>query len=137
MSATLLYRIASVVLILFAAGHTTGFLTFKPASPEGIAVHDAMDSVHFTVGSNSFTYGGFYRGFGLYITAYLLFSALVAWHLGGVAASRPDAIGILGWAFFALQLASIVLSWLYFFPVTAVFSAAAAVCVGWANWLAR
>ena len=29
MTATLLYRIAAVVLIFFAAGHTVGFLKFK------------------------------------------------------------------------------------------------------------
>src|SRR5260370_1038563 len=47
MKATLLYRIASVLFILFAAGHTFGFLSFKPASPEGLAVRDAMNNVHF------------------------------------------------------------------------------------------
>jgi hypothetical protein len=137
MSATVLYRIASIVLILFAAGHTTGFLTFKPPSAEGIAVHDAMNNVHFEVGGKLFTYGNFYKGFGLYITVYLLFSALVAWHLGGLAATHPEAVGMLGWAFVAMQLVSVVLSWVYFFPVTAIFSAVAALCSGWAAVLAQ
>ena len=137
MSATVLYRIASIVLILFAAGHTTGFLTFKPPSAEGIAVHDAMNNVHFEVGGKPFTYGSFYKGFGLYITVYLLFSALVAWHLGSLAATHPEAVGMLGWAFVAMQLVSVVLSWVYFFPVTAIFSAVAALCSGWATVLAQ
>ncbi|MEA2239336.1 MAG: hypothetical protein QOC81_4060 [Thermoanaerobaculia bacterium] len=137
MSATLLYRIASVVLILFAAGHTAGFLSLTPPTPQGVAVRDAMNDVHFPVGSGSYTYGGFYKGFGLTLTAYMLFSALLAWHLGGLAATRPDAIGILGWAFFALQIASLVLSWMYFFPVPVVFSGVVAVCVGWAAWLVK
>ncbi len=38
MSPTLLYRIAAALLLLFAAGHTLGFLAFKPPSPEGLAV---------------------------------------------------------------------------------------------------
>jgi hypothetical protein len=137
MSATVLYRIAAIVLILFAAGHTAGFLTFKPPSAEGISVRDAMNNVHFSVGGKPYTYGGFYKGFGLTITVYLLFSALLAWHLGGLAATHPEAIGILGWAFFGLQIASLVLAWMYFFPVPAVFAGVVALCTGWAAVVAR
>jgi len=43
MKAVTLYRIASVLLVLFAAGHTFGFLKFKPSSAEGLAVRDAMN----------------------------------------------------------------------------------------------
>ena len=82
MNATAFYRIASVLLILFAAGHTFGFLSFKPPSPEALAVRDSMNNVHFQVRESSFSYGGFYKGFGLYVTAYLLFSAFLMWHLG-------------------------------------------------------
>lgn len=135
MTATLLYRIAAVVLVLFAAGHTFGFLKFTPPTPEGVAVREAMDNVRFTLGSKSYTYGDFYRGFGLFCTAYLLFAAFLAWHLGSLARSNPQAIGTLGWVFFGLQLASIVLSWKYFVPPPAIFSAVLAVLTGWAAWL--
>jgi hypothetical protein len=46
MNATLLYRIASVLLLLFALGHTVGFLKFKPPTAEGVAVRDAITNVH-------------------------------------------------------------------------------------------
>jgi hypothetical protein len=137
MSATGLYRAAAVLLVLFAAGHTYGFLRFKPQSPEGLAVHDSMKRVTFDVKGKSYSYDGFYTGFGLFISAYLLFSAFLAWHLGSLAASNPQAIGALGWAFFAVQIASLALSWLYFFPPTVVFSALVAICLGWAAWLVR
>lgn len=81
MSATLLYCIAAVLLLLFAVGHTVGFMGFKPASPEGLAVRDAMNSVRFEFKGASHSYGGFYTGFGLTVTAYLVFSAFLAWHL--------------------------------------------------------
>jgi hypothetical protein len=42
MSATILFRIASVVFLLFALGHTVGFLSFKPPTAEGLAVRTAM-----------------------------------------------------------------------------------------------
>ena len=96
-----------------------------------------MSSMDFWVGSGTFTYGGFYVGFGLYVSAYLLFSAFLAWHLGGLAAGSPQAIGALGWAFFALQLASLVLSWIYFAAVPTLFSGLVAACVGWAAYLVQ
>jgi hypothetical protein len=86
MNPTLLYRIAAFVLVLFAAGHTLGFLKFKAPTPEGVAVQQAMDNVRFHLGARNYTYGDFYRGFGLFCTAYLLFGAFLAWHLGG---ARP------------------------------------------------
>ena len=135
MKATLLYRIAAVLFILFAAGHTIGFLTFKPASHEGLAVWESMNSVRFQVGRASFTYAGFYLGFGLFATLYLLFSAFLAWHLGSLASRNPAAIGALGWVFCAPQAVSLVLSWVYFLLPPVVLSALLTICLGWATWL--
>jgi hypothetical protein len=126
-----LYRAASVLFIVFAAGHTFGFLNFKPPTAEGVAVRDAMNNVHF--GAN-LSYGALYAGFGLYVTLYLLFSAFLAWHLGRLASRLPQAIGALGWAFFAVQLASIALSCVYIAAPPAVFSALVAACLGCAMW---
>jgi len=138
MTATLLYRIAAVLFVLFAVGHTVGFLTFKPLNKEGVAVRDSMDTVRLEgIGSGKLTYGGFYRGFGLFCTVYLAFMAYLAWHLGGMAKNAPQAIGSLGWAFFAVQLASIALSWIYFLPPPVILSVLAAICTGWAAWLVK
>jgi hypothetical protein len=135
LKAITLYRIASVFFILFAVGHTVGFLRLKPPSPEARAVFDGMNNVHFQVRGSSFSYGGFYRGFGLTVTVYLLFSAFLAWHLGTLASSNPQAIGLLGWVFTVVQIASLVLSWKYFSAAPAMLSAIVAVCLGWAAWL--
>ena len=114
MNAKTLYRIAAVLFFLFGLGHTFGFLAFKPPTPEALAVRDAMMNVHFQVGHASFSYGGFYVGFGLYVTTYLLFSAFLAWHLSGLAENLPNAIGALGWVFCGVQVASTILSLIYF-----------------------
>jgi hypothetical protein len=135
--ATLLYRIASGVLVLFAAGHTFGFLRFKPSSPEALAVRESMDSVRFQVGRSTFSYGGFYKGFGLYITVYLLFAAFLSWRLGALADADPGVIVALGWAFFAVQVVSLVLSWIYFSAPPAILSALLAICLGWAALLTQ
>jgi hypothetical protein len=137
MNATLLYRIAAVVLVLFAAGHTFGFLNFRPSSAEGVAVYHAMNSVQFEIEGANYSYGNFYRGFGLTVTAYLLFSAFLAWHLGSIAASRPRTIRVLAWVFALVQLACLILSVLYFFLVPALFSSVVVICLVWAAWLLR
>jgi len=137
MTATLLYRIAAIVLALFAVGHTFGFLSFRPSSAEGLAVYVAMSSVSFDFNGAVRSYSDFYTGFGLLVTAYLLFCAFLAWHLGSLATSQPKAIGVLAWTFAAVQLANFVLSVLYFFLVPTLLSAVVLVCLLWAARLLR
>jgi len=129
MKSVWLYRIAAVILILFTAGHTFGFLNFRPPTPEGVAVRDAMNRVAFTAGGSTVTYGGFYKAFGLDISMYLAFSAFLAWHLSVLARRAPKAIGGLGWAFVLLQIGGVALSWVYFGPVQVAFGAMVAICV--------
>ncbi len=143
--ARLLYRVAAVLFILFALGHTVGFLTLKPPTSEALAVRDAMMNVHFQVRGATLSYGGFYTGFGLSISAYLLFCSVLAWHLSGLTIRHPQAMGIptgvhsgvLGWAFFALQLAGLAISWIYFAGGPVIFSGVMTLCVGSAAFMAR
>ena len=93
--------------------------------------------VHFVVKGRSYTYGGFYRGFGLSATVSLIFSAFLSWHLGELARSTPAAIGALGWAFFVAQIAGVVLNFIYFGPAPMVLSALVAIILRTAAWLAR
>jgi len=134
MSARLLYRIAAVIFVLFAAGHTYGFLKFKAPTPEGIAVRDSMTNVQFRIENGTYSYGGFYDGFGWYITLYLLFSAVLSWQLGTLSATNPHMTGVIGWMFFAVQLIGLALSWMYFIPVPTIMTAVIAICLGLAAW---
>jgi hypothetical protein len=124
MKAAIWFRITAGVMLLFAAGHTFGFLSFQPPTAEGRAVFAAMRDVHFSVGSTTFSYGSFYKGFGLSITASQLFMAWLAWQLGSMAKRGVmDARGI-AWGMVVLQLIGVVLSLLYFSVVPALFSLA-------------
>jgi hypothetical protein len=120
-----LYRIGAVVLLLFAVLHTIGFLSFKPPTAEGLAVRDAMTNVHFEINGSNLSYGDFYRGFGLFVTIYFLFSAFLAWYLAS------HTIPAIGWSLCAVQIASMALGWIYFSPVQAGFAAVVAVFIGW------
>lgn len=130
MSGRLAFRLAAAVLVLFAALHTFGFLTFTPPTPEGLAVRDAMNNVGMHVGGDTFTYGGFYRGMGLSVTAYLVFCAIVAWQLGALRDAR-QVFRVLAGSSIAVQIAGFALSCLYISLFPALFSAAVAALLAW------
>ena len=136
MKATVLFRITAVLFVIFAAGHTFGFLTFKPPTEAAVAVRDSMNNVYFESDGKIFSYGGFYRGFGLSATASMLFEAFLAWYLGSMAQRGSRETAVLGWAFFLWQLAGLVLAWKYFGIPPMVLSVLVAALIGVATWLA-
>jgi len=122
MSSSLAYRIASVLLVLFALGHTIGFR--KPADQgEGVAVGTLMKSVHVAVQGSRRTFWDFYVGFGLFATVFLLLSAFLAWQLGGLSrealSQTPSAAT---WGLAVAFGVITVMTWRYFFVVPGVFS---------------
>jgi len=137
MTATSLFRIAAVLLLLFALGHTVGFLKFRPPTPQGEVVRQGMNDVHFEVRGKTYSYGGFYVGFGLFNTLFLVFAAVLAWHLGSLASQAPQAIGPIGWALCVVMVGSLVLCWAWFNNIAMAFSAVLVICLGWASWLVR
>jgi hypothetical protein len=136
MKAPILFRITAVIFLIFAAGHTLGFLTFRAPTQEGIAVYDAMNRVHFESQGKTFSYGDWYRGFGLSATASMLFEAFFAWYLGSMAKRGSKDVRALGWGLFAWQTPGVVLSWIYFGLPPMVLSAAVTVMIGVATWRA-
>jgi len=135
LKATILFRITAVLFLVFAAGHTFGFLSFKPPTEPGLAVRDAMNNVHFEVKGAVYSYGGFYRGFGLSATAGMVFEAFLAWYLAGMAKRGSRDVKVLGGAFFVWQVAGLVLSLLYFGIPPMVLSTVVAVLIGAATGL--
>ena len=137
MKPTLLYRIAAVLYVLLAAAHSVGFQRFVPPTAEGVAVRDAMFNTHFALHGGTFSYGGFYNGFGLSVGIYMLFAAFLAWHLGSLAKRDPAAIGALGLAFCAMQIAQLVICLMYFFTAPIVFESVIALVLALAAWGVR
>ena len=135
-SATVWFRISAVILLLFAVGHTLGFLTFKPPTEQGMAVREAMTNVHFQVGGKIFSYGGFYRGFGLSATVSMLFEGFICRFLGSLARRHPREVVAIGWALIVQQIAGMVLALMYFGVPPTIFSAVLTVCILMATALA-
>ena len=118
MRPSLFYRIAALVSLLFAIGHTAGFLSFRPTSAEGQAAVKAM-AVMFSEDGTRFSYAGFYQGFGLSCTLAMLLVAIWSWWLGGLAKASPRATIRPGAALLAYQIGGLTLALLYF-PVPAM-----------------
>jgi hypothetical protein len=128
--ARLWFRISAVVLLLFAIGHTFGFLAFHSPTAAGQAVWSAMNNVRFSDGGSSFSYGEFYRGFGLSISASQLFFAWLAWLLASMAERDPQSARLIAWGMVGLQLVGLVLSLRYFGVAPALFSVVSSLCLG-------
>jgi len=136
MKASVVYRISSVLLLLFAAGHTFGF---RQNNPEwgADAVLGLMRSVHFDAQGFSRTYWDFFSAFGLFFSVFLVFSAVLAWLLGGLAAETLARVRSIPWALAICFSAITALSWRYAFTIPIVFSALITVSLTLAAWLSN
>ena len=133
MKPALLYRIASGLLVLFAIGHTVGFRQVDP-SWGAEAVVGALKSVRFDVQGFTRTYWDFYTGFGLFVTVFLVFAAVLAWQLGSLPQNVLRAMPVVTWTLAVSFVGVTFLSWRYFFVVPLAFSAGIALCLILAAW---
>ena len=134
MKASMLYRIAAVLLLLFAVGHTLGFRESDPIW--GVdALLSSMRSIHFDVQGFNRTYWDLFVAAGLSVGVFYLFAAILAWQLGGLPAATLALMRGTAWAF-ALSFAAIaIVSWRYLFIVPIAFSNAITVCLTAAAWI--
>jgi hypothetical protein len=134
MKASIFYRIAAVLLLLFALGHTLGFS--QPDPQWGVdALVGSMQSIHFDVMGSSRTYWDLFLGSGYCISLFFLFAALLAWQLGGFPAVTLAAMRATLWGFALCFAAIAVLSWIYLFIIPLAFSILIALCLAAAAWL--
>src|SRR6266436_8573724 len=134
LKATILYRISSALLLLFAAGHTFGF---RQNNPEwgADAVLGLMRSVHFDAQGFNRTYWDFFSAFGLFFSVFLLFAAVLAWQLAGLPAEIFARMRRTAWALAICFAAVTALSLKYAFTTPIVFSAMITICLIAAAWL--
>lgn len=134
MSASLFYRIASILLLLFAAGHTIGFRQVDPKWGVDATVQ-SMKSVRFNANGSDRTYWDFFEGFGLFVSVLMVFAATVAWQLGRLPAATLARMRMSAWGFAICFAAVAYLSWRYFFLIPVIFSLAIFLCLVVGAWL--
>ena len=133
MKASMWYRIASVLLLLFAAGHLLGFRQSDPTW--GVdALVGSMRSIHFDVQGFSRTYWDLFVAAGLSVGVFYFFAAILAWQLGGLPAETVALMRGTVWAFAVCFAAITLVSWRYLFVLPIVFSIVITVCLTAAAW---
>lgn len=134
MSARLLYKISSVLLVLFALGHTIGFRHVDPGWNADTVVN-GMRTISFDVQSFHRSYWDFFSGFGLFVSVFLVFAAVLAWQFGSMSQERLSEIRAQRWSFAICFVVIAVLTWRYFFLAPDVLSTLAALGLVAAAWL--
>jgi hypothetical protein len=120
MTATVLYRLASVLLIVFAAANTIWLVYFWHAA--------ATNAPHFPFGHSDLSYVQVVLALEVFGSLCILFGAYLSWHLGGLARRMPQAIGALGWALLAFQTAGAFVCLFYLSGFAFLVAAVIAVC---------
>jgi hypothetical protein len=134
MSASMFYRIAAVLLLLFAVGHTLGF---RQSDPQwGVdALLASMRSVHFEVQGFNRTYWDLFVAAGFCVGIFYLFAAILAWQLARLPAATLALMRGTAWAFAVCFAAITVVSWRYLFMLPVAFSILITLCLSAAAWL--
>jgi hypothetical protein len=134
MKASVFYRIAAVLILLFAVGHILGF---RQSDPQwGVdALLGSMRSIHFDVQGFNRTYWDLFVAAGFCVGVFYLFAAILAWQLGGLPPATLAAMRGTAWAFALCFAAITVVSWRYLFILPIVFSILITLCLTTAAWL--
>jgi hypothetical protein len=129
MKSPVLFRIASMLTLIFCAGHTYGALRSTSRGPAEAAVFMWMQSFQLEIMGSHRTHWDFYRGFSFLFSVTLLLLAVLLWQLAALSETdharvRPIAASLtLGYLGFTILCGE------YFFFAPAAFSAAAAICL--------
>jgi hypothetical protein len=136
MRASMFYRIAAVLLLLFAAGHTLGFRQSDPAW--GVdSLLASMRSIHFDVQGFNRSYWDLFEAAGFSVGVFYLFAAILAWQLGGLPAASLALMRGTLWAFAFCFAAITLVSWRYLFILPIAFSIVITICLAVAAWLSE
>src|ERR1700679_3952966 len=134
MKASPFYRIAAVLLLFFAVGHTLGFRQSDPTWGVDTLL-GSMKSIHFEVQGFSRTYWDLFVAAGFSIGVFYFFAAILAWQLGGLPAETLALMRGTAWAFAGCFAAITVVSWRYLFILPIIFSVVITFCLTVAAWL--
>lgn len=115
MTRKITYRCVAFLFVFFAFGHTTGVLGTKELPKAASDMRTAMFATHFNFMGADSTYGGFFEGYGLVVTLFLLFCSFVAWTLGGMHQENARAARPIAWGLLVSILCNAILAERYFF----------------------
>src|SRR3954454_17406094 len=127
MKASLFFRIAAILLLLFAVGHTLGFRQSDPTWGVDTLL-GSMRSIHFDVQGSSRTYWDLFVAAGFTVGVLYLFAAVLAWQLGGLPAKTLAAMRVTVWSLALCFAAITIVSLRYLFIMPVLFASVITVC---------
>ncbi|HEX2669456.1 MAG TPA: hypothetical protein VHM25_01225 [Polyangiaceae bacterium] len=117
------FRSASVLLFIFCLMHTGGgMLAQKSLGAASDTVFEAMKRTHFDFNGADCTWYGFWFGFGMTVSVFLLLVAVSALTLDRVTPETWPQVRPLAWALIAAMVANGIVAWRYFFAGPTIFS---------------
>ena len=133
MKPNLWYRLAAVVLVLFAAGHGLGFWRTDPAW--GVdALVSSMRSSHVNLQGFTRSYWDFFLANGFTVDAFLVFAAVLAWQLGGLPVESLVRLRLTAWAFALCFAVIAALCCVYLFMIPIILSVLVTALLAAAAW---
>jgi hypothetical protein len=120
MKTTPFLRLASVISLLFAAGHTLGGRKAWTFTGETEVLQPMRTYQIQTMGVTR-TYMDFYRGFGFTLSVFLVLQAVVLWQLATIARTNPAQVRPIILSVLVASIVNAILTWQFIFPVPAVF----------------
>jgi len=131
MKPAIFLRLASLLALLEALGHTYLFVSFAPRGPEEIAVVEAMKSHAFHHGgAAAHSYWESYFGYGLFVAVSCLIEAGLLWQLASLVKTAPAQVRRIAAIFFLGEAAYTFLIWKYFsLPIPLVSHVSIALCL--------
>jgi hypothetical protein len=124
-----LLRIASIIALLYAVGHTIGSPWTPSEELAPASVVKAMKSVSFDALGSSRTYWDFYFGFGVCISVYLFAQAALLWFLAALAKVQAASVRPFLVVLLACYAVNGYVTWRYFFVLPLVLSVAIVICL--------
>lgn len=126
MKPKVLLRIASLLLVLFAMGHSTGHYRRKNTTdPAGKAVLRAMEDYQFEFKGKMQTLDGHMEGYGWLVTLVLLSFAALLWIVSSNYEKQPAYSRLILYPFLFFMAGNGIVAYRYFFSGPAVISAVA------------
>jgi hypothetical protein len=130
MTPKILLRVASVLLLLFAAGHTTGHLGRKNSTdPRAQALIREMEDYHFDFKGTSQTLDGHMEGYGIMTTFILVSLAILLWIVSSNLEKNPRYSNKILYPVLLFMIGNGYVAYRYFFLGPAVFSALVVVLI--------
>jgi hypothetical protein len=129
MNASVLLRIAAVLILLFGVGHSLGYpWVGNVTETQQTALMNAIQANAAVTMGFMRSYADFLIGFGWIISIFFLVQAIVAWRLASLLSAQPAVVRFFSGLFAVQYLAMLVLDCYFFFWAPIISAALVAAC---------